>query len=192
MSTLLKHWKGPAPFALHVLKYSALRLAIEKDIPFIVYGWSPGQAPIKSSILMNNPATIKAMQKALYDPLFKILGKDIKPYFLEEAHFSGQYNFPHNVNPLSFQDYDIDAIYRNIQRLGWKKPQGVDANSTNCLLNSYACYVHKQRMGYHPYAFELANLVREGYLDRKTAIKRLLEKEDPSTVAMVKKKLDLG
>jgi hypothetical protein len=175
-----------------ILKYSALRLAIEKDIPFIAYGWSPGQAPITSSILMNNPQMVKMMQRILYDPLYSILGEDIKPYFLEEKHFSGNYNFPYNVNPMSFLEYDIDDIYQSIAHFGWKKPEEVDANSTNCLLNSYANFVHKQRLGYHPYAFELANLVREGYMDRKIALKRLLEQEDTNTVAKVKDKIEKG
>ena len=54
------------------IKYSALRFAVEKDIPFIGYGWSPGQAPITSSILMNAPAMIKMMQKMLFDPLIRL------------------------------------------------------------------------------------------------------------------------
>jgi tRNA(Ile)-lysidine synthase TilS/MesJ len=173
-----------------ILKYSALRLAIEKDIPFIVYGWSPGQAPITSSILLNNPQMLKSLQKVLYDRLYAILGDDIRPYFLEEKHFTDRYNFPYNINPLSFLDYNIDNIYKSISRFGWKKPEGVDANSTNCLLNSFANYMHKQKLGFHPYAFELANLVREGYLDRTTAIKRLREEEDPHTIAKVKEKIN--
>ena len=95
------------------------------------------------------------------------------------------------MNPMAFLEYDIDAIYENISRFGWKKPEAVDANSTNCLLNSFANLVHKQHLSYHPYAFELANLVREGYMDRDTAIKRLYEEEDdPITIARVKEKLE--
>jgi hypothetical protein len=81
-------------------------------------------------------------------------------------------------------------IYENILGLGWKAPDGVDANSTNCLLNSFANIVHKQRLGFHPYASELANLVREGYIDRITALKRLNQQEDPALVSMVQEKLE--
>jgi len=65
----------------------------------------------------------------------------------------------------------------------------VDANSTNCLLNSLANSVHQERHGFHPYAFEMAKLVREGYLDRRTALEKLNKAEDPATVDAVKKKL---
>ena len=37
--------------------------------------------------------------------------------------------------------------------------------------------------------FELANLVREGYLDRNTALKKINQQEDPHIVALVKEKL---
>ena len=68
-----------------IIKYSALRTAIEKDIPLISYGWSPGQAPISSSILKNNPPMIKMMQKALFDPLYKMVGDRSNPIFLRKS-----------------------------------------------------------------------------------------------------------
>lgn len=172
-----------------IVKYSALRFALEKDIPFVAYGWSPGQAPITSSVMKNNPQMVKIMQKTLYDPLYQIVGSEIKPYFLEDKHFSESYRFPYNIHPLAFLDYNEEEIYQNISCLGWKTPEDVDANSTNCLLNSFANVVHKQRLGFHPYAFELANLVREGYIDRIIALRRLNQQEDPHIVAMVKEKL---
>jgi tRNA(Ile)-lysidine synthase TilS/MesJ len=174
-----------------IIKYYALRFAVEMDIPFVAYGWSPGQAPITSSINANNPLMVRQMQKTIYEPLLRIAGSDIRPYFLEDKHFSGQYHFPYNIHPLAFLDYDVDKIYRNISRFGWKKPEGVDANSTNCLLNSLGSAVHRRRLGFHPYAFELANLVREGNMDRSTALKRLEEPEDSETIQMVMKKLSV-
>jgi hypothetical protein len=92
---------------------------------------------------------------------------------------------------LAFLKYNEEAIYKNIARFGWKQPQDTDANSTNCLLNSFANIVHKQRLGFHPYALENANLVREGYLGRDTAISRLNQPENPKVIAMVREKLSL-
>lgn len=172
-----------------IIKYSALKMALEKGIPFVAYGWSPGQAPISSSIMKNIPLMIKKMQSTLYDPLYRVVGDEIKPYFLEEKHFDGGYHMPYNINPMAFLDYDIEAIYRNISRFGWKKPEEVDANSTNCLLNSYANHVHNKKLGFHPYAFELANLVREGLLDRDIALQRIHAEDDPLVIQMVKDKI---
>ena len=132
------------------------------------------------------------MQKTLFDPLYKMVGDEIKPYFLEEKHFKETVNFPYNINPLAFLDYNLEAIYEDIKRFGWKRPENVDANSTNCLLNSFGNYVHKQHLGFHPYAFELASLVRGGYLPRETAMKRLQEEEDPRLIQIVKEKITQG
>jgi tRNA(Ile)-lysidine synthase TilS/MesJ len=172
-----------------IVKSSALRFALEKDIPFVAFGWSPGQAPITSSIMRNNPDMVRMMQKTLFDPLHRIAGDDIRPYFLEEKHFSGDYHFPYNIHPLAFMDYSEERIYEHISGLGWKAPDDVDANSTNCLLNSFANVVHVGRFGYHPYAFELANLVREGYLDRSSALDKLRRMENPESTALARRKL---
>jgi len=174
-----------------VLKSSALRLALEKDIPFVAFGWSPGQAPITSSIMLNNPRMVRVMQKTLFDPLHRIAGDDIRPYFLEEKHFSGDYRFPYNIHPLAFMDYNEEDIYRHISRFGWKAPEDVDANSTNCLLNSFANVVHFDRFGYNPYAFELANLVREGCLDRSVALDKLRLIENPGATALARERLGI-
>ncbi|MDM7999876.1 MAG: hypothetical protein QUS33_07740 [Dehalococcoidia bacterium] len=175
-----------------VVKSSALRLALEKDIPFVAFGWSPGQAPITSSIMRNNPEMVRVMQKALFDPLYKIAGDDISPYFLEEKHFSGSYRFPYNIHPLAFLGYSENTICEHISRFGWKAPEDVDANSTNCLLNSFANVVHFNRFGYHPYACELASLVREGYMDRSSALDKLRHMENPESTALAKRRLGIG
>jgi tRNA(Ile)-lysidine synthase TilS/MesJ len=175
-----------------VVKYSTLRLAMEKDIPLIAYGWSPGQAPVSSSIIHNNARMVQYMQRSLYDPLYRIAGDAIRPYFLEERHLRGEFRFPVYVHPLAFLDYNEEAIYESIGKLGWEPPRDVDANSTNCLLNSLGNAVHRERLGFHPYAYELANMVREGYLERETALARLDEKENPQILCAVRKKLGMG
>lgn len=174
-----------------IVKFSSLRMVLEKSIPFIVFGWSPGQIPITSSILKNNPQIIKMMQSTVFEPLYNLVGNEIKPYFLEERHFKGSYHFPYNVSPLSFLNYDEKKIFKKVSRLGWKSPGETDAHSTNCLLNSFANIVHKDQYGFHPYVFELARLVWEGHLERSIALQRLNQPESPKTVELVKKNLKL-
>lgn len=71
----------------------------------------------------------------------------------------------------------------------WKAPDDTDANSTNCLLNSYANVLHIEQFGYHPYAFELANLVREGVMTRSEGLERLNNEDNSATIAFVKERL---
>lgn len=174
-----------------IVKFSALRMALEKNIPFIAFGWSPGQAPITSSIMKNNPQMVKMMQKAIFEPLYKLAGNEIKPYFLEEVHFSDSYRFPYNISPLAFLEYDEKKVYQNISQYGWEAPKDTDANSTNCLLNSFAIGVHKKQFSFHPYSFELAKLVREGYMNRDLALEKINKVEDPKTVTLVQNKLGI-
>lgn len=174
-----------------LVKFISLRLAIEKGIPFITYGWSPGQAPIASSVFKNNPSMMRSMQEAIKGPMSSIVGHAIEPYFLEERHFSNPDRFLYNVSPLAFLDYNEEKIFEEIERLGWEAPDDTDANSTNCLLNSYANIIHKEQFNYHPYAFEMANLVREDLIDREDALERLTAEENFAVVEYVKQKLDL-
>ena len=113
------------------------------------------------------------------------------PIFLRRNILVGLGDIPYNINPLAFLDYDLEVIQKSIARFGWTRPADTDANSTNCLLNSFAIVVHKQQLGFHPYAFEMANLVREGYTDRTSALRRLYQQENPETLKLVKKKLEL-
>jgi hypothetical protein len=173
------------------VKYFVLRTAIEKGIPMIAFGWSPGQIPLASSFLANNPEMVRASQKTVFDPIYAIAGAAIRPYFLEEDHFHTARPFPVNVSPLAFLDYDEDRILEKVRSLGWVAPGEVDANSTNCLLNSLANGVHAERHGFHPYAFELAKLVREGCLDRGKALEKLDKSGEQEVVAAVRKTLGL-
>jgi tRNA(Ile)-lysidine synthase TilS/MesJ len=174
-----------------IIKFITLRMAIEKRIPFIVFGWSPGQIPVASSIMKNNPEMLRVTQKAVLEPLERLVGNEIRPYFLEERHFKDFDYFPYNISPLAFLDYDEECILDEVSKLGWEAPKDVDANSTNCLLNSFANIVHKEQYGFHPYAFEMAKLVREGYLDRSVALQKISQPEDQRTVKRVKRKLGL-
>jgi predicted PP-loop superfamily ATPase len=173
-----------------MVKFLSLRTAIEKNIPFVFFGWSPGQIPVASSVMKNNPQIVKMMQKSLYEPLYELAGHDIDPYFLEKEHLTDNIHFPYNVSPLVFLEYDEKKIIQRMTQLGWREPKGTDAFTTNCLLNSYASLVHLRRYGYHPYAFEMAKLVREGYLDRSSALKKLIHPVEPAAVRSTKNKLE--
>jgi tRNA(Ile)-lysidine synthase TilS/MesJ len=173
-----------------IVKAIALRLAVEKSIPFIAFGWSPGQAPLTSALMKNNPPMVRMLQKVLSEPLYRVAGDALRPYFLEERHFQAGVRFPHNVHPLAFWAYNEEEIFQAIRSWGWEMPPDTDANSTNCQLNSLGNAIHKRQFGYNPYVFELAKLVREGYMTRTAALKKLEEPEDPEIVAAVAKRLN--
>jgi hypothetical protein len=142
--------------------------------------------------MKNNAAMAKMMQSALFEPMRRVAGDALRPYFLEEKHFGDDYAFPYNVSPLAFFDYNEEHIFKAIASLGWELPPAVDSNSTNCLLNSFANKVHKQQLNFHPYALEIAGLVRAGVMTRAEGLEKLEAQEDDTTVDYVRKRLGLA
>ena len=175
-----------------LVKFTCLKYAIRNNIPFIFYGWSPGQAPIGASIFKNNISMIKSMQQALLVPLQKAVGEEINSYFLNDNDFKQVSEFPYNLSPLAFLEYDEDKIHKKIEGLGWILPTDTDTNSTNCLLNALANKVHKDRFNFHPYVFEIANLVRQGHMSRLDGIKKIEAKEQLDTIEQVQLKLTIN
>ena len=171
------------------VKGMVLRTALEKNIPFVGWGWSPGQAPIQSSVMKTNAALMKNTQQATFKPLFEIAGDAILPYFVTEKQFNQPERFPWNVHPLAFLDYDEGEIIRRIADIGWQKPDDTDPNSTNCLLNAFANHVHRSKYGFHPYVWEIANMVREGVMSREEGLSKIEPPEDPAMVKYSEEKL---
>lgn len=161
---------------ISLVRFISFQIAIEKSIPFVVFGMSPGQAPLATSIVKSNSDMVRQSQESIYNTLHTHVGDKIKPYFLTEAHFALTERFPYSINPLAFSEYNEEKIYKLIEKYGWEKPDDTDANSSNCLLNAYANEIHMKRYHINPYAYELAGLVRTGTMDREEGLKRLSEK----------------
>lgn len=176
---------------ISLVRFICFQVAIEKNIPFVVFGMSPGQAPIVTSVVKTNSEMIRKMQDLVFQPLHKYLGDAIRPYFLADEHFKQAESFPYSINPLAFSKYDENEILKIVSGLGWVKPKDTDANSTNCLLNSLANKVHSDKFGFNPYAYEMAELVRGGCLKRETALERINKPEYQGTLSFVKKELGL-
>ncbi|MBI5588786.1 MAG: hypothetical protein HY889_10550 [Deltaproteobacteria bacterium] len=174
-----------------IVKFVTLKIAIEKTIPFVGYGWSPGQAPVQSSVIRTNPSLMKATQAAILRPLSRLAGAELKQYFLGEAHFSDPERFPYNVHPLAFLEYNEERIIEEIGNIGWKAPNDTDSNSTNCLLNAYANDVHVKRFKFHPYVWEIANMVRAGIMGREEGYEKIYGEQPPELINEAKKRLGL-
>jgi tRNA(Ile)-lysidine synthase TilS/MesJ len=177
---------------ISLVRFIGFRLAIEQEIPFLIFGMSPGQAPIATAVVKTNPQMLRTMQDMLLRPLSNKLGDIITPFFLEQRHFDKAEHFPYSINPLAFADYDEQLIYETAARYGWKKPDDTDANSTNCLLNALANQVHLEQFGVNPYAYEIAELVRSGCITREDGLARLAEPFDAKQIKAVKKQLGIG
>ncbi len=175
-----------------MVKGVVLRTAIEKRIPFVGFGWSPGQAPVQSSVMRTNPALMQSTQKAILGPLCKIVGDAVLPYFLTEEQFEQKELFPWNIHPLAFLHYDEQVITERIRHFGWERPSDTDPNSSNCTLNAFANQIHRSRYGFHPYVWEIANMVRTGVMSRKEGIEKIEPPENTEMVTYSRKELGMN
>jgi tRNA(Ile)-lysidine synthase TilS/MesJ len=184
---------------MNLVKSSILKTAIEMGIPFLAYGWSPGQAPIASSVMKLNEPMIRQMQEAVVRTTGTLIGDKLRPYILNHRHYHellspnpdvAERASLYAVHPLAFHEYREDSIAEEIKKLGWRSPTDTDSNSTNCLLNSLANKIHLKRYGFHPYAFEIGGLVREGCMTREEGLAKLLSPPDPDVLVFVQNRLD--
>ncbi len=175
-----------------LVKGIVLRTALEKEIPFIGFGWSPGQAPVQSSVMRTNARLMQSTQKAIYKPMHDIVGDAINPYFVTEEQFAHPEKFPWNVHPLAFLPYDENELVKRNREFGWEKPDDTDPNSSNCILNAFANHVHRKRYDFHPYVWEIANMVRENVMSREEGLSKIEPAEDMDMVTYSKDKLNIS
>ncbi|MFY9168180.1 MAG: hypothetical protein WBM23_04350 [Desulfomonilia bacterium] len=175
-----------------MVKAMVLKTALSYHIPLVAFGWSPGQAPISSAIMQTNPRLQKFSHRSVRDPLIGLAGDELKPYFLSDMDLEvDQSLWPVNIHPLAFMEYDEDAIVEKISSFGWVKPMDTDPNSTNCLLNALANHLHRKRFNFHPYAWEIAGIVRSGSMDRNQGIAKVNQEEDRNMVNYAARLLDI-
>lgn len=174
-----------------LVKSMCLKMAVEQDIPMIGFGWSPGQAPVESAIIKNNPSLIRTAQQAILNPLRTVAGDEIAAYFLQEKHYAAPERFPYNIQPMAWEFYNENMILEEIQKFGWTAPKDTDSHSTNCLLNAFANEIHLKRYQFHPYAWEMANMVREGVMTREEGYKKIYEDRPADLINIAREKLNV-
>ncbi|MEM5768910.1 MAG: hypothetical protein AAGU32_11580, partial [Bacillota bacterium] len=174
-----------------IVKSMVNQEAMLRRIPFVCFGWTPGQAQVKSPILKLDHRMMIANQKQIKDPIVNHLGANYNRYFLDPEWIEAEKeHIPSLLYPLVFSHYNEGEIMSEISSIGWKKPQNTDTNSTNCLLNSYANFIHMRDYGYSPYSLEIAGLVREGFLSREEGLEKLSRSGDDAVINYVKRELD--
>ena len=50
---------------ISLIRFACFKVAIEKEIPIVVLGMSPGQAPVVTSVVKTNPEMVRKMQDAI-------------------------------------------------------------------------------------------------------------------------------
>ena len=179
---LTKFGSGVCISCIRMVMTAALRTAVEKQIPLVMLGNSPGQMLRSEEELIYQDNKIPfALRRRLFDRLAERLGPWVYDYLMLTAEEYRTSPFPYIVSPLPILGYDEAEIYRTIAGLGWSRPKDVDPNSTNCRLNAFGIIRHKNRYGFHPYDYEMSEMVRLGSLSRGAALERV---SDPAGTAV--------
>lgn len=142
----------------------AIRLAIEKDIPLVLAGYSPGQPE---------------PERMRYEFAPKLISEEdwTPPHLKESGAFTDEelgrfYNpnriaksarFPRYLAPFHAWDYDQNAVIQKVIELGLVK-RAVHANPivSNYPVNWLMMYSDLKHFGYNPYTPEFSTLIREG------------------------------
>jgi hypothetical protein len=183
----------------------AFKLAVEKKIPIVFVGFTPGQYPdvsyenfLKSksciyfsdSVNKDDPPDII---KIIRDPIDEISGEEAGKYFLKSQYLAKGEVYPRILFPFhAVFDYDEEKIYKKIENKGWVKPADTDTCSTNCLINTLSNYAFIKQYKYHPYIAEISMMVREGFLKYNQALQLEKIEEDGKTMNFCLKKLGLS
>lgn len=177
---------------ISIINIAALRLALEKKIPFILAGFTIGQIPANSIIYKNNYTFLKESREASLNRLKELVGPEVDDYFSISSTLLEETNsFPFNVNLLCLDDPGEDTILADIEKLGWVHPADVDGCSSNCRLNAFNNYVHTRKMGFNPYELELSHLIRRGILSRETALEKIAAQSDISELRPILDRLGI-
>lgn len=161
---------------ISIVNIMALKFALEKDIPFILAGFTLGQIPSNTIYYKNNYEFFRDSRKSILDKFKAALGDDVKRYLeISDSLLKRSTGAPYNVNLLTLEDITENEIINKILPLGWVKPGDVDGCSTNCMINAFNNHIHEKRYGYSPYELELSHLIRKNLLSREEAIEKLYD-----------------
>lgn len=168
-----------------IVNITALKWAMEKEIPVILAGFTLGQIPANTIWYRNNYEFFEESRKPVLEKMINGLGSDVKKYMeIPAALLKKGGQIPYNVNLLTLEDITEDEIIRQITPLGWVKPDGLDGCSTNCTINSFNNYVHEKRFGFNPYELELSHLIRKNLMTRDEAIAKLYDQPQDQITAI--------
>lgn len=177
-------------YCIGLVKMLVYREAILRSIPWIAFGWTPGQTPSRRQLVTLDNSQVDRNFSLLRRALYEELGDDAARIVLSSGLLKEtNENMPSLFYPFPGRDYDEAEIIGRIEDLGWVRPADTDANSSNCVLNAFGIQEHMHKLGFHPYALELATLVRNGNLTREEALTKVNEPIDNAVVESVRQRL---
>ncbi|MBP7127736.1 hypothetical protein KBD49_15355 [Myxococcota bacterium] len=168
-------------------------MAARFDIPLIIAGWTRGQAT-RSGVAAryaDEAPEYRSMARATREFLATLKGdprfRDF-PSSMEEAVARARKRHRATVlSPHWFLDDGEEDYVEVIRReLGWRPPaESYPEGSTNCEMNYVSVWNSMRCYGYTHYHVEMAKMVRQGWMTREEAIRRLRIRFDEAALRRV-------
>lgn len=153
---------------INIINTFMVKLAAHWGIRVIVGGYIGGQVPKDAAMMKLDLDALGRTRQASTDRYLKAFGDEGSRFFqLPEESSVRQVTV---INPLLAVPYGEEMVIEKIKQFGWKMPTDTGRNSSNCRLNDLGILQHSKRFGFNPYVNELAELVRNGLMDREKAL----------------------
>lgn len=164
--------------AVHTISYvyaplfegNALTLAMERDIPLVLAGYSPGQ-PLPERMTYEFPRL--AISEVDWTPPELLASgefddTDLLRFWNPKRYPEGTL-FPRYLAPFHGWVYDQDETMKKVVELGLiSSTKNASPVFSNYPINWLLMYSDLKSFGYNPYAPEFAALIREGKANRQT------------------------
>lgn len=142
----------------------AIKVAVEKGIPLVMAGYSPGQPEPERMLYEFSRKLIESVEWT--PPELKACGEftaDELLRFFDPRHYPEETVFPRYLAPFHAWKYDQDEIMKEVVRLGLvKSTKHASPIFSNYPINWLLMYSDLKHFGYNPYLPEFAALIREG------------------------------
>ena len=146
----------------------ALALAVEKNIPLVLAGYSPGQPEpdrmvyeFKPSMIADEDWTPREIRES------GLFTEDELELFWNPFRYPAGTRFPRYLAPFHAWSYNQDDVMKAVVRLGLASSSShASPVHSNCPLNWLLMYSDLKNLGYNPYQPEFSALIREGKASR--------------------------
>jgi amino acid adenylation domain-containing protein len=187
----LKRYSNVCNGCFKVLYTLSTKIALEKDIPYIVTGLSRGQffeTRLTEELFWKDEVDIGRIDEIILNArkaYHRV--EDAVSQFLDVSFFEDDQVFE-KVKFLDFYRYcdvSMDEMMSYLDtHLPWIRPTDT-GRSTNCLINQVGIYVHKKEQGFSNYAFPYSWDVRLGHKERDAALEEINEEIDVPEVQKI-------
>ena len=167
------------------------KIALEKNIPFIVTGLSRGQffeTRLTEELFWDDDLdTTKIDQTILEARKLYHQESDAVKKLLDTSMFDDDETFEkvQFVDFYRFSDVSLEEMLVFLkEKAEWVRPTDT-GRSTNCLINQVGIYVHKKELGYSNYSFPYSWDVRLGHKTRNESLEEINEVIDEIEVKRI-------